>query len=57
MLAISPEGVIRHWTEVGKPHKDQMMELNSEVAFSVRLWEAKSAFYHHDSPAFPNATV
>ncbi|KAH7717352.1 CRE-NPP-15 protein [Aphelenchoides avenae] len=42
VLAISPEGVIRHWTEVGKPHKDQMMELNSEVAFSVRLWEAKT---------------
>uniref|UniRef100_A0A914EPN9 Nucleoporin Nup133/Nup155-like C-terminal domain-containing protein n=1 Tax=Acrobeloides nanus TaxID=290746 RepID=A0A914EPN9_9BILA len=35
VLVISPEGTIRHWPEIGDAYKDQVVELNSEVAFSI----------------------
>ncbi|KAI1730644.1 nuclear pore complex protein 15 [Ditylenchus destructor] len=39
-IVVSPEGCVRYWPEVGKPHKDLQLTLNSDVAFSVYLIEA-----------------
>ncbi|CAD5229053.1 unnamed protein product [Bursaphelenchus okinawaensis] len=42
ILAVSPEGCIRHWSEIGKPHKDFNVDLQNEVAHSIVLFEAKN---------------
>lgn len=44
VLAVSPEGCVRHWTEVGKPHKDWSIDLKNEVAHSVVVFDSKSGF-------------
>lgn len=35
VLAVSPEGVIRHWPVVGRQFNDSVVELQSEVALSL----------------------
>uniref|UniRef100_A0A1I7RQW8 Nuclear pore complex protein Nup133 n=1 Tax=Bursaphelenchus xylophilus TaxID=6326 RepID=A0A1I7RQW8_BURXY len=41
VLAVSPEGCIRHWSEIGNPHKDINVDLQNEVSHSIVLFEAK----------------
>lgn len=41
VFAVSPEGCIRHWNEIGKPHKDYNIDLKDEVAHSIVIYEAK----------------
>lgn len=41
VLVVSPEGTIRHWPELGDVYKDVVVELNSEVAFSIVHMESK----------------
>ncbi|KAI6197809.1 hypothetical protein M3Y94_01268600 [Aphelenchoides besseyi] len=42
VLCVSPEGILRHWPEVGKPFKDHNLDLNNEVAHSLVVFEEKN---------------
>ncbi|KAL3084362.1 hypothetical protein niasHT_035188 [Heterodera trifolii] len=41
LLAVSPEGNVRFWSELGKPYRDESCLLNNEVAHSVQLVESE----------------
>ena len=37
VIAISPEGCLRYWNEIGKPYRDESVLMNNEVAHSLTL--------------------
>lgn len=42
VLCISPEGTLRHWSSIDKPHKDHQLEFNNEVAHSLVVFDEQS---------------
>uniref|UniRef100_A0A915ERF2 Nucleoporin Nup133/Nup155-like N-terminal domain-containing protein n=1 Tax=Ditylenchus dipsaci TaxID=166011 RepID=A0A915ERF2_9BILA len=40
VLAVSPEGYLRYWSDAGKPSRDQNINLQNDVAFSICLIES-----------------
>uniref|UniRef100_A0A914HDL4 Protein LTV1 homolog n=1 Tax=Globodera rostochiensis TaxID=31243 RepID=A0A914HDL4_GLORO len=41
LLAVSPEGNVRYWPELGKPCRDESCLLNNEVAHSIQLVDSQ----------------
>ncbi|KAI3415779.1 hypothetical protein GPALN_005363 [Globodera pallida] len=41
LLAVSPEGNVRYWSELGKPCRDESCLLNNEVAHSIQLVDSQ----------------
>lgn len=46
MLVACPEGTLRFWSEIGKPHTDQTIELNGEIAFSLNFINSTGIFFN-----------